>query len=243
MTGSLAYPELLSLIDDRSAAFRAAVAGAPEAPGPVPGCPGWSMRDLALHLGTVQRSWASAVIAGEPGDATPPGDDLIGWLAESTRLLLAALGEAGPDAPCRTWWSASGAPQSAGAVARHQMQEAAVHAYDAQATAGAPEPIPATVAVDAVGEFVVVTLGSGGRWPHRPARIELSAVEGPSWVVDLTPDGADPFPAASGQPLAVVHASASDLLLLLYGRVPLDAARVDGDRAAVEELLTWIDTD
>ena len=83
-----------------------------------------------------------------------PHGDLPEWSAESTRLLLAALGEAGPDAACWTWWPLSDAPQTAGAVARHQVQEAGVHAYDAQEAIGKPEPIPAAVAVDGVGEFL-----------------------------------------------------------------------------------------
>ena len=60
---------------------------------------------------------------------------------------------------------------TAGAVARHQAQEAAVHAWDAQKTIGKPEPIPASVAVDAVAEFLEVTLGSQGPWPPGPDRV------------------------------------------------------------------------
>jgi hypothetical protein len=128
-------------------------------------------------------------------------------------------------------------------VARHQVQEAAVHAWDAQETIGKPEPIPATVAVDTIDELLVVTLGSLDTWPHRPARIALSAVEGPSWLVDLTPAGAKSGPAAGGEPLATLRGSASDVVLALYTRIPLDRIEVDGDREAVEEFLAWIDTE
>jgi hypothetical protein len=54
---------------------------------------------------------------------------------------------------------------------------AAVHAYDARETIGRPEPVPAGVAVDAIDEFVVVSLGSCGAWPHRPARVVFATVE------------------------------------------------------------------
>ena len=132
---------------------------------------------------------------------------------------------------------------TSGAVARHQVQEAAVHAWDAQETVGKPEAIPAAVAVDTIDELLVVTLGSMGVWPHRPARIALSAVEGPTWVLDLTPSGAEAGPLASGEPLATMRGSASDLVLALYKRIPLDAIGVDGDREAVEEFLAWTDTE
>lgn len=240
----MTYPELLGLIDERSAAFRGALAvGDPEAR--VPGCPDWSLRDLAAHLGGVQRFWAATVTAG-PADGPPqtpidrePRGDLVEWSAESTRLLLESLRTTDADAACWTWWGASQAPMTAGAVARHQVQEAAVHARDAQETVGTPEPIPAGIAVDAIDEFLVVSLGSRGEWPHRPSRIALSAIEGPHWLVDLTPAGATSGPAASGEPVATLRGPASDLLLAIYQRIPLDDLTVEGDRAAVRELLDW----
>lgn len=245
------FPELLSSVDERSAALREAVASAPDLDARVPSCPDWSLRDLVAHLGAVHRFWTAAVRAADDsarpapeavGDAEPHGD-LLDWSAGSARMLLAALGEAGPDSPCWTWWAESGAPMTAGAVARHQAQEAAVHAWDAQKTIGKPEPIPASVAVDAVAEFLEVTLGSQGAWPHRPARITFSAIEGPSWTVDVTPSGSRLDPPASGEPVATVHGSASDILLVLFGRLDLDRVRVDGDQTVVEDLLAWANTD
>ena len=138
------------------------------------------------------------------GDMEPHGD-LLEWSAESTRMLLAALGQVGPDADCWTWWPLSDAPQTAGAVARHQVQEAGVHAYDAQEAIGKIEPIPAAVAVDGVGEFLQVTYGAEGAWPHRPARVRFVASEGPSWILDLTPEGAKLDPAASGEAVTTVQ--------------------------------------
>jgi uncharacterized protein (TIGR03083 family) len=247
MTSLLPFPELLDLIAERSAALRHAV-GEGDVEARVPGCPDWSLRDLVAHLGAVQRWWAHVVTTG-PADSAPPFDegdptgDLLTWSAESTAMLIDALRVAGPDRDCWTWWGASEAPMTSGAVARHQVQEAAVHAWDAQETVGKPEPVPAAVAVDTIDEMLVVTLGSLGAWPHRPARIALSAVEGPTWLVDLTPSGARSDPAAGGEPLATLRGSASDLVLALYTRIPLDRIDVDGDREAVEEFLAWTDTE
>jgi uncharacterized protein (TIGR03083 family) len=247
MTSLLPFPELLDLIAERSATLRQAVeAGDPAAP--VPGCPGWTLRDLVSHLGGVQRWWAETVATG-PADGPQdfvdraPTGDLLAWSAESTRVLIDALRVAGPDRDCWTWWGESEAPMTSGAVARHQVQEAAVHAWDAQDSVGKPEPIPAAVAVDSIDELLVVTLGSLGAWPHRPARIALSAVEGPTWLVDLTPSGAKADPSAGGRPLATIRGAASDLVLALYTRIPLDRIEVDGDREAVEQFVTWIDTE
>ncbi|WP_433794345.1 maleylpyruvate isomerase family mycothiol-dependent enzyme [Actinoplanes sp. CA-252034] len=247
MTSTPPFPELLALIEGRSAAFREAVATAPDLAVTVPGCPDWSVTDLVAHLGGVHRFWAAAVAAGDEsgppsadrlGDRSPHGD-LLEWSAASTGLLLAALRDAGPDAPCWTWWGDSDAPLTVGAVARHQVQEAGVHAYDAQESIGRAEPLPAAVAVDGVSEFLQVGLGSLGAWPHRPARVAFQAIEGPSWTLDLSPSGAKADPPASGEPVTRIQATASDLVLALYRRIPLTDVRVDGDRAVAEQLTEW----
>jgi uncharacterized protein (TIGR03083 family) len=251
MTDTLPFPELLILVDERSAAFRDTIAAAPDLDARVPGCPDWSLRDLVAHLGSVQRFWSVVVHAGAAGNApareaigdTEPHGDLADWFGESTRMLLAALREVGPDAECWTWWSRSDAPQTAGAVARHQVHEAAVHAFDAQEAIGKPGPIPATVAVDGVAEFLLVTLGAEGPWPHRPARVLFAADEGPSWTVDLTPAGAKLDPAPSGDPVTTVHGPASDMVLALFGRLPLERLRIEGDAGVAHELRAWSDTE
>jgi uncharacterized protein (TIGR03083 family) len=256
MTDTPPFAELLILIDERSAALRDAVAATGDLGARVPGCPEWTLRDLVAHLGGVQRFWALVVRQADPAapptaeqfpDAQPPADlsqgDLLDWFADSTVSLLGALRKAGPDSPAWTWWAKSEAPMTAGAVARHQVQEAAVHAWDAQDTIGKREPLPAAVAVDGVAEFLRVGLGAQGAWPHRPARVAFTATEGPSWVLDLSPSGARLDPPASGAPLATVHASASDLVLSLYGRLPFEDIRVDGDRAVLKELRDWGNTE
>ncbi|GAA4962679.1 maleylpyruvate isomerase family mycothiol-dependent enzyme [Actinoplanes utahensis] len=248
MTSTPPFPELLSLIEARSAALRAAAAVVPDRTVAVPGCPGWSLTDLITHLGGVHRFWAATVALGDDsgppapehhGDLAPHGD-LLDWSAASTELLLSRLREAGPEAPSWAWWAGSdAAPLTAGAIARHQVQEAAVHAFDAQEAAGRPEPLPAAVAVDGVGEFLTVWMGSREAWPHRPARVAFQAIEGPSWTLDLSPAGARTDPPASGDPVTRVQATASDLVLALYRRIPLADVRVDGDREVAEQLVEW----
>ncbi|UKY48292.1 maleylpyruvate isomerase N-terminal domain-containing protein [Streptomyces inhibens] len=171
--------------------------------------------------------------------ATTPSCDLVAWSADSTALLLTALRAAGPEQGCWAWWGASEAPLTAGAVARHQVKEAAVHAYDAQQTVGLREPVPAAVAVDGVAEFLTVSYGTSGPWPHRPARVGWYAAEGSSWLLDLTPSGAVIARDAEESPAAAVHGSAGELLLALFGRIPLHRLRIEGSRALVEALLAW----
>jgi hypothetical protein len=181
----------------------------------------------------------------EVPDRTPSGD-LLAWSAESTGKLIAALRTAGPDLDCWTWWSASSAPETTGALARHQVQEAAVHARDAQQAAGHAEPLPALIGTDGVDEFLAVCLGACGPWPYEPARVAVRAAGGPQWLLDLGEKGAvvSARAAAAGsptapEPAATLSASASDLVLALYGRLSLDAIGIDGDRVVVEQLIDW----
>ncbi|WP_030268247.1 maleylpyruvate isomerase family mycothiol-dependent enzyme [Streptomyces sp. NRRL B-24484] len=255
----LEFPALLQLIDERSAAFRAAVAAAPGLDSQVPTCPEWTLSDLVEHLGGVHRFWAAVVAAGpadvppaapEPAPAVPRGlGALLAWSAESTGLLLGALREAGPDRACWTWWGASASPQDSGAVARHQVQEALVHTYDAQTTAGQPEPLPAAAALDGVDEFLATCCTTTSAWPYEPATVDYRTTEGRSWRLVLSADGAraERLPAsgtagAGGDadvPTVAALGTAGELVLVLYGRLPVDSLKVDGDSRVLDLLQAW----
>jgi uncharacterized protein (TIGR03083 family) len=258
----LEFPEVLRLIEDRSAAFRAAIASAPDLDVQVPTCPDWTVRDLAQHLGDGRRRQAAIVAAGpgaEPpaktdpkGAQTAPRDReaLDAWLAESTELLLGVLREAGPDRGCWTWWGRSQAPQTSGAVARHQIQELAVHTYDAQLTLGAAQPLPTDVAVEGVDEFLTTVSATTVPWPFKPATIDLHATEGRSWRLTLDADGVRCADLADLADLGdldadtqsadlVMRGSASDLVLYCYDRIPLSSLEIVGNPEPMEQLAEW----
>lgn len=253
---TLEFPDLLRLIDERSTAFRAAVASAPTFDVPVPTCPDWTLFDLARHLGEGRRSWAATVTAGpdaqakavpEGGPAAPrEREALLAWLAASTRQLLDALREAGPDRGCWTWWATSQSPQTCAAVARHQLQEIAVHTYDAQLTVGAPQPLPDEVALDGVDDFLSTCCATTTAWPHESATVDYHASEGRSWRLWLSTDGAraarlPPSTAGEGTkaPDASARGKAGELVLALYGRVPVDSLQLEGDPRLFDQLEAW----
>ena len=257
------FADLLRLIDERSTAFRAAVACAPDLDLPVPTCPEWTLVDLVQHMGEGRRAWAATIDAGPdasakaaapPGDATAPREReaLLGWLAESTQLLLDALREAGPDRGCWVWWGKSQSPQTCGAVARHQLHEIAVHTYDAQLTVGAPEPVPEEVALDGVEEFLFTLCTTTEAWPHEPAVIEYHATEGRSWRNWLSDEGARAARLSTPGTLAAtatgevpetidasVEGSASELVLAFYGRIPLNSLKLDDSRSVFDQFVAW----
>jgi uncharacterized protein (TIGR03083 family) len=251
----LEFAVLLRLIDERSTAFRAAVMSAPGLELQVPTCPEWTLLDLVQHLGEVHRFWAAALNAGPaaapPAESAPQGAEaaprereaLLAWSAASTRQLLDTLREAGPDRGCWTWWGASQSPQTSGAVARHQLQEAAVHAYDAQITLGAPQPLPDEAALDGVDEFLSTCCAGTDAWPHEAAAVDFHVTQGRSWRLSLSAGGARstrlPTPgtipaAAAGQGPdaadAYARGTASEVVLVLYDRIPIDSLQLAGDR-------------
>lgn len=248
----LRFTDWLELIEERSAVLRKAAEAAP-VEARIPGCPDWTVRNLLTHVGQVQRFWAATVAAGPavrpPSDEAVgdrmPGSDLSSWSAASTALLLDALRTAGPDTGCWTWWAESGNAATSGSVARHQVQEAAVHARDAQEAAGVAEPLPPALAADALDEFLHVGFGSMDGWPHAPARVALVTDEGPAWTLILDTTGASAVRGGPGdgpEPGATISGPASDLLLALYRRAPWDGdgtLRVTGDPALVRQLVVW----
>ncbi|WP_041820513.1 maleylpyruvate isomerase family mycothiol-dependent enzyme [Streptomyces davaonensis] len=260
MEKTLEFPVLLRLIDERAVAFREAVASAPSLDVQVPTCPEWTLFDLVEHLGGVHRSWAANVAAGPAdgpsgkpaaeGTLTAPREReaLLAWSAESTELLLSALREAGPDRGCWTWWGVSESPQTSGAVARHQVQEATVHTYDAQVTLGAPQPLPVEAALDGVDEFLTTCCATTSAWPHQPAAVDFHATEGRSWRLSLSADGAATMrlPTTGALPdvgshiaVASARGTAGELVLTLYGRIPVDSLKIDGDRVLFDQLDAW----
>ncbi|MFF8472238.1 maleylpyruvate isomerase family mycothiol-dependent enzyme [Streptomyces sp. NPDC015414] len=263
MENNLEFSGLLRLIDDRSAAFRAAVAAAPGLDARVPSCPEWTLFDLVQHLGGGDRFWAAVVGAG-PADAPPAEavaeraavacgaavaaprerEALSAWLAESTELLLSALREAGPDRGCWTWWGTSQSPRTSGGVARHRVQETAVHTYDVQLTLGAPRPLPDEVALDGAEEFLSSCCATTSVWPHKPAVFDFHATEGRSWR--LTTDGGGArftrLPATGADPETAgvsVRGTAGELVLFFYDRIPADSLRIDGDAGLLDLLRAW----
>ena len=250
---TLSFPDMLALIEDRSAALRAAAAEA-GFDARVPGCPDWTVADLLAHVGEVQLFWTAVVGAGEAvgppddevvGDTEPHGD-LLAWSADATDRLILELRNAGPGRLCWTWWESSGAPTNSGAVARHQIQEAAVHAFDAQQAGGRPEPIPAAVAADGVGEYLTVELPTNGPWPYEPATVVIEAGAGGSWVLDLNTPGVTVLLGdehGDAKPTATVTADPSDMVLAFYRRDPNGKLQIDGASELVPQLLNWPNLD
>jgi len=190
-----------------------AVLGVADLTARVPGCGGWTVLDLAHHLGRVHRWAASNARAGgargtRPTDPLPTARDAGSWYDERLADLLVALEDGDP--PCWTflgpatvtWWQ------------RRQALETLVHRVDAEAGADLRTPLDAALAADGVAEVVDLL---------HPARLAAGAVEPPpAELVLATADCAHRWVVAGPPPGVAVTGPADALLLLVWGRTTLD---------------------
>lgn len=214
-----------------------ALAVAAEAAGhdaPVPGCPGWTVADLVWHTGevlwfwaeVVEHRWADPSPYEEPERPADPGA-LVAWYRDAVERVGLVLAGADPATPV---WSWATDDATAAWVRRRVAQELAVHRWDAQsATAAGSEPIDAELAADGIDELLEFFGGDGPL--DRSVHLHCTDTEG-EWLV--TADGVTREHAKGD---AAVRGPASDLLLALWRRRPLEGLEVLGDVAVAQQLL------
>ena len=199
---------------------------------PVPSCPDWSVRDLVGHVGTVH-AWVLACLASAPDERPrfgktggPPAEGLIDWYVAVHRELGDAMETpdldhivpswAGP-VPVR-WWL------------RRQAHEVAVHRWDGELAHGVPAPIDAPLAVDGIDEFLdvfVPRLGAKLAGSGETMHLHATDIDG-EWLVKRAADGSQTTRGHAKGDVAL-RGTASDLLLLLWGRRSADDLETFGD--------------
>jgi len=215
-------------------------------------CPDWSVADLVAHLTDVQWFWGTIVderLTEPPEESRRPpraaDEELLPAFLAGAERLVSVLRPADPGDAVWTW-----APgfQTAGFVTRHQVQEAAVHHWDAANAAGETVRIAADVAADAVDEFLTVSVSSDAdpADPPRPAldatfSLRCSDADAAWRLTDGRTPGTVAVSAAAGDDEPALVATASDLLLWLYGRAALDPGAVGSGVISRFRALTFTD--
>jgi uncharacterized protein (TIGR03083 family) len=229
-------------------AFRAALDSTP-LDAPVPTCPGWNLGDLAWHLSLVY-AWVSGHVArgvterpsDRPETALPSGVDPVAAWTDTFAEHVATLDAVDPDLPAWNW-----APQAkkAGFWHRRMAHETSIHRWDAQMAGGLSEPIEAKLASDGVTEVLDTWLPAGRRSgpTDRAGMIALHATDVEHvWYVRLRGAGVALLDTDTlldtddHHERATASGPASDLVLALFGRVPLDALLVSGDATLLKGL-------
>lgn len=206
----------------------------------VPGCPDWSLRDLLGHVSGASRWMAKCVAEGETPQERilPPAPDdrgeLLEWFNQSIDELLDVLSGTAPEAlvwtPIRgslgsAWWR------------RKAALELAIHRTDAeQAAGGGPGRIDPSLAMDGIDEyaeeFLPLMLHAVAEPPPVTAVLLAPSDIDDSRTLSLIPAGVDADP---GEPQVEITASAYELLLWMWNRIPDGTLSVRGD----DTVVTW----
>ena len=201
----------------------------------VPACPGWDVEQLVGHLGRVHR-WVTAMVRSQSPERLdfPPRPERVDaqWFEEGVTELTAALEEAGPDV---AMWTVPGGGGTSRFWFRRQAEETAVHRWDAQHAVGAPEPIDTEVAIAGVDELLDVFFAA--RQVELGGAVRFAATDSPhgAWVVANDDDGGLLVGHGHDDGDVTLRATASDLLLWLWGRPVSDAGfEVVGDEALLD---------
>ncbi|MBM0224973.1 maleylpyruvate isomerase family mycothiol-dependent enzyme [Micromonospora sp. ATA51] len=228
-------------------AFAAAVAEAPPET-PVLSCPGWTVSGLTRHLGGVYQWVRSFVTSGStnlparPAAELPAGMTPLQFWQQEYDQLMALFEGLDPESPAWNW---APQPKKAGFWPRRLAHETAVHRWDAQLAIAAGGPIEAKLAADGVSEVLDTWLPAGRR--RTPGQwhgvVQLTATDAAQdWYLRLRGEGvalldtATVFGHEEHHARAQVTASASDLMLALWGRISFDTLGVTGDRSLLDGL-------
>ena len=213
----------------------------------VPGCPEWDVRALVRHMGGVHRFWGT--IAERRLDhpdkigevPIPDGDDeLLEWFEQGVEWLAALLWDPDPYAEVWTW----ARNKNIGFIQRRMAQETAVHRWDAQSAAGLEEPIEQILAVDGVDEILDTFIPAQGS-PITGAgeTILLFEIDGDmEWPLKLGREGLELSLESEGADVEA-RGTASDLLLMLWGRVPVSDLEVIGNEPLLQRFVDALDTE
>ncbi len=200
--------------------------------GAVPSCPGWTLSDLVWHLGEVHHFWRT--IVGERRDTwegyeqppRPADPDLLEFYVDGLEKTVTVLAAAHPQQANWTWSH----QRDAGFVMRRMAHETAVHLWDAQQATGRERTIEASLASDGIDEFLDHFLNADAAAEAVGGSVHLHCTDVPGeWTVRPEAGGGFAVAREHAKGDAALRGPASDLLLVLWRRLPLDTVDVVGD--------------
>ena len=210
----------------------------------VPNCDPWTVEELLVHLSQIWTFVARSTKNDAPierAEVVRPAGSAGDWHRASSAELLDVLRSRNPTD--KTW--AFDLPEVTIAFwARRMCHEASIHRYDIQNAGGNPQPVEHDVAVDGIDEifdYLVprrkpTDFAGNGETLHLHATEAAGDSGGASgeWFITRTPAGIEVERKHAKGDVAA-RGSASDLLLLLWGRKDPGELDVIGDVAQLHE--------
>jgi uncharacterized protein (TIGR03083 family) len=190
---------------------------------PVVHCGGWTLRDLAEHLGQ-ENLWAAAAVIQRHGDYQPPPApaEIASWFADTARVLVDAL-SIDPSTPA--WTLAP--PPTVAFWRRRRCLETLVHRWDAQHALGIPGQLEPVLCGDGIAEVLEMFV---------PRQVRLGRAAEPQAAVRFVATDLDSsWVLGPGEPVATLSGTAQQLMLALWNRVPW--TRLAGDYETARAVL------
>src|SRR5262249_54240719 len=153
----------------------------------------------------------------------------LAWFRQGHAALVTTLEEADPAVEC---WTFLPAPSPRAFWARRQAHETAIHRADAESPAGRFTPFDPAFAVDGVRELLEGFLSrrredplTGEVWT-----LQVRATDtGDEWLARVGDQAIDVLDVTGEPADCTVEATASDLHLFLWNRLPAESVTVGGD--------------
>lgn len=216
-------------------AFREVAAANPESVA-IPSCPDWDMAALLKHMCDVAAFWNAVIDAqGEvPGPSEPAQQVVEGF--ELFDTAIAGLKHRFASLPGSTpIWTWLGSRTLVPWLTRRLVAETSLHLWDAQgATPSGPNPVDPVFAADGIDEYFETISFTAA--PAASVHMHASDIDG-EWSIAAGEDGARVVTHDHTKADVAVRGSASDLLLLLWGRCDLGTLEVFGDASVVTDWL------
>ena len=236
----LTNAEYLTILRREGDAFADSIAQALKAP--VASCEPWIGADLLWHMIEVHYSWKFIVESHlmNPDDYVPrskPTDkDLLTEYRAGLDELINVLSSIDPVRSCWTWAGI----QNVAWVIRRMAHETAVHAWDAQVSAGNNAEIEAALASDGIDEYVHVMLVSNMRDGEGllsgSVHMHCTDVDG-EWLIVPTDTSDVVVTREHAKGDCAIRGSASQLLLGLWRRTPMSSLEVIGSSDVAAQFL------
>jgi uncharacterized protein (TIGR03083 family) len=195
---------------------------------PVAACPGWTIKDLFGHLGSIERWAAEIVLSGTFVDQqTPPAAGAVTWFLEGADTFLGTMSALDPEEPC---WNFGPPPRKAGFWRRRQAHEHAIHLIDASQASGLGVPsFAADFMLDGIDEVLTM---------FTPRQLRLGRMPQPDGPVTFQVPGAGSWRVGQGAREASITSPPDGMYLGLWGRSNLlETAIIEGDRALAAGVL------
>lgn len=214
---------------------------------PVPTCPDWTVTSLVEHVVAIHR-WVVHVLetgAAHPGaSATAPAAEVAGladWYRAEAARMQRLMADADPAAPC---WNFARVNETYAFWPRRQTHEVTVHTFDAMSAGGRDLRLDAAIAADGIDELLTV-FGVRMATRGQPAELAAPIVIAPNdvddaWTVGPATEPGGPVTVTTARvdaAVASIHGTASDVLLVLWKRLPVERVSIEGDAAVAGAFL------